>query len=700
MENIKSTFGVSSLIFRELTLARALELLKVCGLKWLDLAIVPNFCPHYYLNTTNENDDQVMAELIKSYNFEISSLNINPGYYNFHKYEEVNKTIIRAAQLAKTLGTNIITIPSGTRTSQESWLEEAKKVTKHISEISKQIHDKYQAFISVETPHLGTLTETLDESRQFHDLIDSDIVKCTLDTSHVAAQGKKEIYRYIDLLKMERINHIHLRDALKKNISYTPGKGSFDYKYFFKTIKETNYSGKMIFELEFHGYSISRTLKELDFAIKYCSELYSYGKSKFLSNIKTNKIYSFTEGFLHNPVQEISRHKEIFEFFLKYKSTLYNLLPDRVYEGKWVRKYRFNKKHFVEHKPGSIIIKKNPSKKFKIGVIGLGYAGRIHAAGFERLNNCKIIGGSDIDMIKRERFSKRFNCESFSSVEELVSNKRPDIISICTPEWLHHENAIFCLKNSIDVFCEKIIATRVADAENMVQTAKENNRILAVNYNYRFMPGVKKIKEIINYMALGKLAYFVINVNALSYAHSLDLLTYFGGKIKTLSAYINNDNLVRKSLNIDWSLYDKDIQYIPSVATNVMVEFNNGTVGIVNSSRYFPLGTYILAIEAVFERGIVNLNGINLYNTIGKLTWYNPKYKKISVVNMNYKRGVYSKGFEYSFYSSIESFVRKYSENASPETDGEQGLYNLRLETFINKSSTLNKVINLGKVIV
>ena len=293
-------FGVSSLLFREVKLEKALEILGASGFKWLDLSIVPNFCPHYCLITSDKNDDDNITSLIKNYGFQISSLNINPGYYNKNESIQIDKIIIRAAQLANKLNTRIITIPSGTKVELGKWENSVEKVSNHLNKIGKIIFEEYGVNLSIETPHQNTLTETLDESVYFHDAINSQFVKCTLDTSHIAAQDINDISKSFDKIGLDRINHIHLRDARKQNIAFTPGKGNIDYLSFFQKLKKSNYKGKLIFELEYHDFSVNKKIQELKFASEYTRNIYSKNKITLNNKIRTNNLYLFIEDFLYN----------------------------------------------------------------------------------------------------------------------------------------------------------------------------------------------------------------------------------------------------------------------------------------------------------------------------------------------------------------------------------------------------------------
>ena len=105
---------------------------------------------------------------------------------------------------------------------------------------------------------------------------------------------------------------------------------------------------------------------------------------------------------------------------------------------------------------------------------------------------------------------------------------------------------------------------------------------------------------------------------------------------------------------------------------------------MINSSIYYDLYTFVLSLEAVFERGVVSLSGINMFNTVGHLSHFSPG--GIRKVAMDYKKGVYSKGYEYTFFESIKDFVEKYVAGKSAPTTGEQALFNMKLEKLISIS--------------
>ena len=296
-------------------------------------------------------------------------------------------------------------------------------------------------------------------------------------------------------------------------------------------------------------------------------------------------------------------------------------------------------------------------------------------------------------------YNQRLSYEKIKSLtlEEVINLIPPIPLRFQPGEYFNYSWGIDVLGRLIEVLSgqklDHFLQERFFKPLEMVDTAKKLDRILGVNYNYHYMAGIRKIKEIIVQQALGKLAFLNINVHAFSYAHALDLLSFFGGNISSVSAYYKNDNNIRKFGGTDWNKYDDDILYVPSIAASVSVEFANGTIGVLNSSYYYNLHAFVLSVEAIFEDGVVSLNGINMFDTIGELTYCPPN--RIRKVYMNYKRGVYSKGYEYTFYESIRDFMECYVAKEPVPTSGAQALFNMKLERIIAQSNANHKKIRL-----
>ena len=117
--------------------------------------------------------------------------------------------------------------------------------------------------------------------------------------------------------------------------------------------------------------------------------------------------------------------------------------------------------------------------KIKFGLIGCGNIGKRHAQHIQNHQEGNITGVFDIDIEKGLTLANKYNSKHCKSFDELL-NLDVDIVNICTPNGLHAEHAIKCLKAKKHVLVEKPMALSTYDCEQMLHTALENNKQLFV----------------------------------------------------------------------------------------------------------------------------------------------------------------------------------------------------------------------------
>jgi predicted dehydrogenase/quercetin dioxygenase-like cupin family protein len=103
-----------------------------------------------------------------------------------------------------------------------------------------------------------------------------------------------------------------------------------------------------------------------------------------------------------------------------------------------------------------------------------------------------------------EEFAKRHNIPGWTERwEDLVTNSEIDAIYIATPVYLHAPQAIAALKAGKHVLCEKPLAINSADAQKMVSTAQEVNKLLGAAYYRRFYPQRAAVAQLLTSGTLG-----------------------------------------------------------------------------------------------------------------------------------------------------------------------------------------------------
>lgn len=105
-------------------------------------------------------------------------------------------------------------------------------------------------------------------------------------------------------------------------------------------------------------------------------------------------------------------------------------------------------------------------------VIGLGAISEIHINSI--LSCAKLYGVCDIIKQKSDDISNKYNCKAFYSITDVVNDRNVDSVHICTPHYLHFEQAKLAAKNGKDIVLEKpatFILKMISKHFFMAQTA-------------------------------------------------------------------------------------------------------------------------------------------------------------------------------------------------------------------------------------
>lgn len=169
--------------------------------------------------------------------------------------------------------------------------------------------------------------------------------------------------------------------------------------------------------------------------------------------------------------------------------------------------------------------------KVNVGISGLGRSGwDIHAKALEKCSSMySVVAVSDPLEERREEAVKRFNCKAYPDFNSLIEDEEVELVVIATPSHLHAPQTIEALKAGKNVVCEKPMATSLAEADEMIRTAKKSGRILTVFQNKRYNPDFLKVKEIIESGKLGRIVLVKIYLHSFGRRWDWQTLKRFGG---------------------------------------------------------------------------------------------------------------------------------------------------------------------------
>tara|TARA_R100000152_G_C6781965_1_gene217806 strand:- start:2782 stop:3660 length:879 start_codon:yes stop_codon:yes gene_type:complete len=126
----------------------------------------------------------------------------------------------------------------------------------------------------------------------------------------------------------------------------------------------------------------------------------------------------------------------------------------------------------------------------KIGLIGLGYWGKIILKNLEQLGYKDITVCESKDVDWSQIGSKYKLCKDYKKL-------KCDKVFVLTPATSHFDICSFFLQKGIDVFCEKPLDVDSKNCEKLFNLAEKNGSYLFVDWLFTFNPAVKEIKNLI-----------------------------------------------------------------------------------------------------------------------------------------------------------------------------------------------------------
>lgn len=144
--------------------------------------------------------------------------------------------------------------------------------------------------------------------------------------------------------------------------------------------------------------------------------------------------------------------------------------------------------------------------QIKIGIVGSKFAADFHADSYSRNKKVRVTAAAAIDNL--EPFSKKWNIpQVYENYNEMLAREDIDLVSVCVPNFLHHDVVIAAAEHGKHVFCEKPMATSVADAREMLETCRKADVKLFYGEDWCFAPALRRMIDVINEGAIGRMLY-------------------------------------------------------------------------------------------------------------------------------------------------------------------------------------------------
>jgi predicted dehydrogenase len=360
------------------------------------------------------------------------------------------------------------------------------------------------------------------------------------------------------------------------------------------------------------------------------------------------------------------------------------------------------------------------TEKFRFGIIGCGVISPTHAAAIKSLPDAELVAVVDVTPEKAEKLAQQYQATAYTDINEMLTNEQLDIVEICTPSGMHGEHVIMAMRAGCHVIVEKPMEITHERIAEMLEVQRATGRQLAVISQHRFDEASQQVKKLLEEKALGRLVlgnaaipwwrsqqYYDSGAWRGTWAldgggilmnqsiHSIDILQWLMGRVKTIKAY--TDTLVHTMETEDVAVavlrfengalgtISATTGAYPGVTTRIEVYGNQGSVIIENDQL-----SYVHLLHAEKEQVGAYGGGAN------QVEYFKAQQaKQAEPVNQNTQSD--PGALQYHTHTlQIADMIAAIREQRAPLNDGEAARHPVEIILGIYESARTGKEITLS----
>lgn len=139
----------------------------------------------------------------------------------------------------------------------------------------------------------------------------------------------------------------------------------------------------------------------------------------------------------------------------------------------------------------------------RIGIIGAGPNAAGNASNFAQLKDrCRVAAVADPNFPRAEALAQEFGAAAHEQFESFLDSV--DAVAICSPNFLHPQQALMCAAAGKHIFCEKPVALTGVEALEMAAAAEKADLGTVVAFSVRFEPVFIAMRTVLESEALGE----------------------------------------------------------------------------------------------------------------------------------------------------------------------------------------------------
>ncbi|MEF2145291.1 MAG: Gfo/Idh/MocA family oxidoreductase [Desulfovibrionaceae bacterium] len=232
----------------------------------------------------------------------------------------------------------------------------------------------------------------------------------------------------------------------------------------------------------------------------------------------------------------------------------------------------------------------------KVGVIGLGWMGRIHLRNYTEMPNVEVVGVVDPDPGARKAASENFGVATFENLEDFLA-LGPNAVSVCVPTVLHRDVALKVIAAGSNLLVEKPLAATATEGREIVEAARVAGLTLMVGHVERYNPAVCRIKELISEPGTEPISITIERVGPYPpriqdvgvikdlASHDIDLLRFLTGS-EFKSVYAVTSTSIGKHEDTALITAQMENGVLANISTNWVTPYKSRKIQVACKSKY------------------------------------------------------------------------------------------------------------------
>jgi UDP-N-acetylglucosamine 3-dehydrogenase len=313
-------------------------------------------------------------------------------------------------------------------------------------------------------------------------------------------------------------------------------------------------------------------------------------------------------------------------------------------------------------------------RKLGVAVIGTGFWGRNHARVYRELEETELVAICDINAERAKNVASQFGVKPYTSTAKMLRNEKIGAVSVCTWSTSLAKEALKALEAGKHVLVEKPMASNVAKAKKLLETAEKEKLHLTVGFLMRFIPGLQHIRTSVEKKEIGQLVCATakrvsqwperigdVGVVKDTAIHDIDVMRYIFNE-DPIAVYAKTGNMTHRKFE----------DYV-----QIMLTYKSGKSAFIESNWLTPYKTRTLTVTG--SAGIMKLDYITQELAIeDEKQTVQPRYPQQEPLKLE-----------------IRHFAKCVLEHEKPLITGIDGFKALEIAEAALKSSAKGRVVKL-----